>query len=70
MSDISVPFPAPTANSLPLRLPNGGSQDFFECFSWNEFDRLTGLDLDLFAGLWIDTRARLACGNFESPKSD
>ena len=45
-------------------------QEFFECFSWYEFDRLAALDLDLFAGLWIDARARLPCGNFKSPKTD
>ena len=44
-------------------------QEFFECFSWYEFDRLAALDLDLFAGLWIDARARLPCGNFNRSHS-
>src|SRR5258708_6606337 len=34
-------------------------QEFFECFSWYEFDRLAALDLDLFASLWIDASTRL-----------
>ena len=40
-------------------MPHEGLQEFLECFSRYEFDRLCGLDLDLCACLWIDARARL-----------
>ena len=47
-----------------------GLQEFLECFSRYEFDRLCGLDFDLCACLWIDARARLPCGGFKGPKTD
>ena len=59
--DLKVSLAEPSISEL---------QEFLECFSRYEFDRLCGLDLDLCACLWIDARARLPCGNSKSPKTD
>ena len=55
---------------FPIRLQDGGLQDFFECFSWKEFYPLTCLDLDRCACLWIDSLVRFPCSNFESAEAD
>ena len=61
----------------PRRLPSSRSVSratdykiFLNAFPRYEFDRLSGLDLDLCACLWIDAHACLPCDNFESPKPD
>lgn len=44
--------------------------ELFESFACHELNGLRGLDLDLFASLWVHTRASFAAGNFESSKTN
>ncbi len=45
-------------------------QNLFESLTWGEANALGGLDLDLLAGLGVDSGAGLAVHNLESSESD